>query len=317
MVRPAQPVKGSTHSFGHSCQFLWSYPQLPLARAGNCAPAHVAVQAPICRLGATQVHPRGNRFCRERRFSAEPRRNLQLRCVILEPDEQVRFLPALPLQFLGNDPLRLGLGTGPAPAQNLPEKRVPMVQPNGVSALQPRHPRHQVRFRGFQHQVVMIGHKTIRMHLPIGFLARFSQRLDEVLPVHVIQVNLLPPVATAHHVIHSPSILDAQLSRHADSQDYAQTTVNSQNGPSYGLTPLLSDERPPTTIGTPTSNLGAHSLWRLVGRGRRVHFVSPSAFAAAAGSTLLKASAAKRRTLRSGSCRALTSTGTTTCASSG
>jgi hypothetical protein len=72
------------------------------------------------------------------------------------------------------------------------------------------------------------------MHLPIGFLARFSQRLDEVLPVHGIQENLLPPVATAHHVIHSPRILDAQLARHADIQDYAQTTVNSQNDPSYG-----------------------------------------------------------------------------------
>jgi hypothetical protein len=44
-------------------------------------------------------------------------------------------------------------------------------------------------------------------------------------------------------VIHSPSTLDAQLSRHADSQDYAQTTVNSQNGPSYGLTPLWTESR--------------------------------------------------------------------------
>ena len=58
------------------------------------------------------------------------------------------------------------------------------------------------------------------------------------MPVHVIQVNLLPPVATAHHVIHSPRILDAQLARHPDIQDYAQTTVNSQNDPSYGLTPF-------------------------------------------------------------------------------
>ena len=100
----------------------------------------------------------------------------------------------------------------------MPEKLVAMVQPNGVGALQPRHPRHQVRFRGFQHQVVVIGHQTIRMHLPIGFLARLGQRLDEVLPVHVVQENLLPPVATAHHVIHGPRILDAQLARHADIQ---------------------------------------------------------------------------------------------------
>jgi hypothetical protein len=67
------------------------------------------------------------------------------------------------------------------------------------------------------------------MHLPIGFLARFSHCLNEVLPVHVIQENPLPQVATAHDVIHSPRILDAQLARHADIQDSAQTTVNSQN----------------------------------------------------------------------------------------
>ena len=39
-------------------------------------------------------------------------------------------------------------------------------------------------------------------------------------------------------MIHSPRILDAQLARHPDIQDYAQTTVNSQNDPSYGLTPF-------------------------------------------------------------------------------
>ena len=77
------------------------------------------------------------------------------------------------------------------------------------------------------------------MHLPIGFLARFRQRLDEVLPVHVIQENLLPPVTTAHDVIHRPRILDAQLARHADIQDCAPSPVNAQNDPSYGLTPLL------------------------------------------------------------------------------
>ena len=59
------------------------------------------------------MHPRGNRFCRERRFSPQPRRNLQLEGVTLSPGQQICFLQTLPLQFLGNDPLRLGLGTGP------------------------------------------------------------------------------------------------------------------------------------------------------------------------------------------------------------
>jgi len=59
------------------------------------------------------VHPRGNRFCRERRFSPQPCRNLQLDGVILGPDEQVRFLPTLPLQFLGKTAAALAPGAFP------------------------------------------------------------------------------------------------------------------------------------------------------------------------------------------------------------
>ena len=44
----------------------------------------------------------------------------------------------------------------------------------GRPMLRRGHPRHQVRFRGFQRQVAVIGHQTIRLRLPIGFLARFS-----------------------------------------------------------------------------------------------------------------------------------------------
>jgi hypothetical protein len=73
------------------------------------------------------------------------------------------------------------------------------------------------------------------MHLPIGFLARFGQRLDEVLPVHVIQEDLLAPVATAHHLIHRPRILDAQLARHGGIIQPCCNEYQSQNDPSYGL----------------------------------------------------------------------------------
>jgi hypothetical protein len=48
------------------------------------------------------VDPRSKRLRRERRFSPQPRRHLQLDGVILGPDKQVRFLPTLPLQFLSN-----------------------------------------------------------------------------------------------------------------------------------------------------------------------------------------------------------------------
>ena len=84
------------------------------------------------------------------------------------------------------------------------------------------HSRHQVRFRGFQRQVAVSGHQTIRLRLPIGFLAGFSQHLDEVLRVHVIQEIFSRRAPRRNtHVIHSPKILDAQLARHADLQDDA------------------------------------------------------------------------------------------------
>jgi len=33
----------------------------------------------------------------------------------------------------------------------------------------------------------MVAYQTERMHLPTSFLARLSQRLDEVVPVNIIQ----------------------------------------------------------------------------------------------------------------------------------
>ena len=32
------------------------------------------------------------------------------------------------------------------------------------------------------------------MHLKTGLLARFGQRLEEILPIHIIQENVLSPV---------------------------------------------------------------------------------------------------------------------------
>ena len=62
---------------------------------------------------------RGNRFGRNRRFSPQPSRNRQFDGVTLAPGEQVRLLPALPLRFLGNDPIRFGLRAGPVQRSRL------------------------------------------------------------------------------------------------------------------------------------------------------------------------------------------------------
>ena len=52
------------------------------------------------------------------------------------------------------------------------------------------------------------------MHLPAGFLARLGQCLEEILPVHIVQVDVLAAVATAHYMIHGTKVLDAQLAGH-------------------------------------------------------------------------------------------------------
>ena len=52
------------------------------------------------------------------------------------------------------------------------------------------------------------------MHLPVCLLTRLGQRLEEILPVHIIQKNVLPPVATAHDVVIGPRIFNTDFARH-------------------------------------------------------------------------------------------------------
>jgi hypothetical protein len=89
-----------------------------------------------------------------------------------------------------------------------------LPKPNGVGALQPAHTGHQIGLGRFQYQMVMIAHQAISMHLPAGFLAGFRQSFNEILPVHVVQEDILPPIAPAHDVIQRARILHSKLSWH-------------------------------------------------------------------------------------------------------
>lgn len=81
---------------------------------------------------------------------------------------------------------------------------MPMVEPNRIAAQQPPHPRDQVGVGRLHHQVKMVAHQTVGMHLKTGLLAGFRQRLEKILSVHVIQVNGLLTIPTAHDVVKSP-----------------------------------------------------------------------------------------------------------------
>jgi hypothetical protein len=55
------------------------------------------------------------------------------------------------------------------------------------------------------------------MHLPAGLLAGLGQGLDEVVPVHVIQEDVLPRAAAAHDGIPGSRILNSKLARQLES----------------------------------------------------------------------------------------------------
>ena len=82
--------------------------------------------------------------------------------------------------------------------------------------------------------MVVIGHQTVDMHLPIGLLASLRQRLDEILTVNVIEEDLLAAVAPAHDMIHCTRLFDAQFARHGVSESNLRVGCQVTNGPSYG-----------------------------------------------------------------------------------
>ena len=88
------------------------------------------------------------------------------------------------------------------------------------------------------HQVKMVAHQAIGMHLEAGLLAGLRQGLEKILPVHVIQKNVLTPVAAAHHMVNGARILNSQFSRHGSHSTDAPPTSR-ENEPNYGLTPAL------------------------------------------------------------------------------
>jgi hypothetical protein len=71
------------------------------------------------------------------------------------------------------------------------------------------HAFNQTRVGRFQHQMKVIAHQTISMHLPIGLLTRPGQRFEKILPIHVIVVNVLTPIPTAHHMMDRSRIINS------------------------------------------------------------------------------------------------------------
>ena len=50
----------------------------------------------------------------------------------------------------------------------------------------------------------VIAHQTIRMDIEAALLAGLGQGLEDILPVNVVLEDVLPTVATAHHMANRP-----------------------------------------------------------------------------------------------------------------
>jgi hypothetical protein len=76
------------------------------------------------------------------------------------------------------------------------------------------------------------------MHQPVGLQTSVGEGLDEVVPVHIVQEDVIALVATAHHVIHGAGILDSHFARHG-AEGFAKPNQKVKlESKIYGLTPL-------------------------------------------------------------------------------
>ena len=96
----------------------------------------------------------------------------------------------------------------------MPAPLVPDVEPLGVNAQEPLHACHQVGFGRLHHQVKVVAHQAIGMHLPAGFLAGLAQSGEKARAVLLVAKNVFAAVAAIDRVINGPGIFKAQFAWH-------------------------------------------------------------------------------------------------------
>ena len=83
-----------------------------------------------------------------------------------------------------------------------------------IGAQEPAHAIDQIGFGRFNDEVKMVAHEAIGMHLPAGLQAGFSECLEEILAVNIVEIDVFAPIAAAQHVVNGTGILDPDLTWH-------------------------------------------------------------------------------------------------------
>src|SRR5437868_3824995 len=95
-----------------------------------------------------------------------------------------------------------------AAAEDVAEKLLLVIESNGVGAQQPAHSSDQIGIRCFEDQVKMVAHEAVGVDFKTSLLAGFSQGFEEVLAIHLIEVDILLAISPAHDMVNGSGIFD-------------------------------------------------------------------------------------------------------------
>jgi hypothetical protein len=94
-------------------------------------------------------------------------------------------------------------------AKDVPSLLMSAVKPDGIAAQKPMHSIHEIPVGCLYNQVKMVAHQAVSVHLPVALLARFGQCLEKLLPIHIIEVYVVPPISTTHDVVNGTRIFNS------------------------------------------------------------------------------------------------------------
>jgi hypothetical protein len=80
-----------------------------------------------------------------------------------------------------------------APTKQVPPKLVPTVETLGPGTLKPAHSLHQVGFRSFEGQVIVIAHQDPGIERPTRLPDKLLQGLLKTFTVLIVDDDVLPP----------------------------------------------------------------------------------------------------------------------------
>jgi len=96
----------------------------------------------------------------------------------------------------------------------MPVSAVIFIEKLRVNAVQLPHAKGKIPVRGFDKEVVMIGHETVSMADPVISLDDVLKCIEKCFPVMVIFKNRLLFVTTGSHMVDSSRVFYAKRARH-------------------------------------------------------------------------------------------------------